>query len=362
MSYYANMKTMNNISRQVYMNNHIGELESFPEEIILLPTMRCNYNCVTCPQNHSDAREYPPEFMETLSEILPFAKFVNITGGEPLLYKYFDELISIISAKECHYWLVTNGSLLSERWCEKLVDGYLQNIKFSIDGGTQQAYHKIRTVGNFFKVLSNIAAFMKLRLQHRRFDIDTQINFVALRDNIESLPKLVAIAGDLGINQVNVVYCVCETEYLAERSLFFHQALSDEKMLLAKEIGKHNGVNVALPKLFSASAPDGDSWLNTNVCDFPFKFMSVELNGSIGVCCGTTTRKGNIFTDGFTKVWNDPLWVKVRETVNTNDEIDMCKRCTLCKQKPDNIYSHIPSPVFAEKMLEKFAVSTGDAR
>jgi len=357
MEYAANMKALNSIARQVFMHNHIGKLESFPEEIILLPTMRCNYNCVTCTQNHSDAREYPESFLKELADILPFARFVNITGGEPLLYKHFDELVSLITSRHCTYWLVTNGSLLNENWRQKLLDSTLQTIKFSIDGGSPQAYSRIRTVGNFFKVMQNITEFMRLRLQKRRFDINTQCNFVALRDNIESLPKLVAIAGDLGIDQVNVIYCVCETEYLAERSLYFSQELSDEKMLLAQEMAARSGVNLALPKLFSAEAPQPASWLNTNTCDFPFKFMSVELNGTIGLCCGTSVRRGNIFENGFAATWNDPFWVKLRETVNTDHELDICKRCTLCKQVPDSIHSHIPNAELAQKMLARHGLT-----
>ena len=160
MEYAANMKALNSIDRQVFMHNHIGKLESFPEEIILLPTMRCNYNCVTCTQNHSDAREYPESFLKELADILPFARFVNITGGEPLLYKHFDELVSLITSRHCTYWLVTNGSLLNENWRQKLLDSTLQTIKFSIDGGSPQAYSRIRTVGNFFKVMQNITEFM----------------------------------------------------------------------------------------------------------------------------------------------------------------------------------------------------------
>jgi molybdenum cofactor biosynthesis enzyme MoaA len=123
MTYFANMKTLNGIARQVYMRSHIGNLESFPEEIVLTPTLRCNFNCVTCTQNHKDAREYPESFLKSLDEILPFAKFVNINGGEPLLYKYFDELISIIPGMIA-ILVVTNGSLsLAMQWRRKLVAG-----------------------------------------------------------------------------------------------------------------------------------------------------------------------------------------------------------------------------------------------
>lgn len=361
MPYYSNMKTLNSIARQIYQANHIGELESFPEEITLLPTLRCNYNCVTCTQDHSCAMEYPESFIDELSDILPFAKFVNINGGEPLLYRHLDKLISAITARDTRFWLVTNGSLLNDAWRQKLISGALQVIKFSIDGGTAQAYASIRPKGNFFKVLQNIAEFMKLRVQTRRFDIDTQINFVALRDNIESLPKLTAIAADLGISQINVIYCLCETEYLAERSLFFHQELSDEKISLAREIGERQGVNVAAPKLFSGRTVSPDSWLSASSCDFPFKFLSVDLNGAVGVCCGTPIRKGNLFRDGFAACWNDPLWVRVRETVNTDNELEMCRNCVLCKQKPANIKSHIPNEELARRMLAKHGLDAAAA-
>lgn len=355
MRYAQNMKVMNNITRQVAMRNHIGELSSFPEEIILLPTMRCNYRCRTCGQNHDDPREYPQSFINELKDILPFARFVNITGGEPLLYPHFDELVSVIAAAPCDYWLVTNASLLTERWRAKLLDTPLRTIKFSIDGGTPQAYARVRPVGSFFKVLKNIGEFMRDRLARGRTDIHTQFNFVALRDNIDSLPKLAAIAGDLGIHQINVIYCVCDSEYLAERSLYFHQGLSDEKMLLAREIGRARGVDVVLPKLFDARRPQGESWMNASQCDFPFKFMAVELDGKIGLCCGTQIRRGNIFRDGFAATWNDPFWVRLRQTVNTPDEPPMCRDCTLCKQKPDQVASHIPNAELAARMLARHA-------
>lgn len=351
MSYYANMKALNNIARQVYMANRIGELQSFPEEIILTPTMRCNFNCLTCGQDHADPVEYPLSFLQELEEILPFAKFVNISGGEPLLYKHIDELISMITRKETRFWLVTNGSLLNEAWREKLVASALQVLKFSIDGGTPQAYAAVRPRGNFFKILEKIAQFMKRRLAEKRFDIMTQFNFVALRDNIDSLPKLAAIAADLGIDQINVIYCVCNTPYLAERSLYFHQERSDEKIGLAQEIGNKYGVTIAAPKLFSGKTVSQNSWLDANVCDYPFKFLAVDLNGSTSICCGTQIRRGNIFENGFAATWNDPLWVKIRQTVNTDNETDVCRNCTLCKQKPDNIHSHIPNRELAEQML-----------
>ena len=351
MSYYANMKTINSIARQVYAANHLGELDSFPEEITLTPTMHCNFNCVTCTQDHKDPREYPQSFIAQLEEILPFVKFVNINGGEPLLYKHLDELITTITAKETRFWLVTNGSLLNESWREKLVGSALQVIKFSIDGGTPQAYAAVRPHGTFFKVLGNIAQFMKRKITEKRHDVWTQFNFVALRDNIESLPKLAAIAAELGINQINVTYCVCFTPYLAERSLYFHQELSDEKIMLTQEIGDKYGVTIAAPKLFSGKSSGKDSWLDAKTCDFPFKYMAVELSGKIGICCGSSIRRGNIFENGFAATWNDPFWVKIRETVNTENETEMCRNCILCKQKPDNILSHIPDKELARRML-----------
>jgi hypothetical protein len=114
-------------------------------------------------------------------------------------------------------------------------------------------------------------------------------------------------------------------------------------MVLASEIGKRHGVTVALLRLFAAAPPEENSWLNTQSCDFPFKFVSVKLDGATGVCCGTQIRKGNIFTDGFAKTWNDPFWVKLRETVNTDHELDICRNCMLCKQNPDSLRGHIPN-------------------
>lgn len=355
--YYAEMKEMNTISRKVYAANHIGCIDSFPEEIIILPTLKCNYSCITCTQDHSDASEYPDVFLKELEGILPFARFVNITGGEPLLYSKFFDLVDIISKYETRYWLVTNGSLLDKNKSARIADSSIQNIKFSIDGGTKDSYKLIRRIGDFNKVMQNVAEFMLQKIHRKRFDIGVQFNFVALQQNIDSLPRLVTIAGNMGVDQVNVIYCVCENEALARNSLFFDQQRSDEKMVIAAEIGKKLGVHVALPKLFSDLDAGCTSWMNTNTCDFPFKFVGIERDGRISICCGTGVRKGNMFTDGFKKAWNDPLWVKIRETVNTENEIDVCKNCTLCKQKPKNVYSHIPNKELADRLLDELVCS-----
>ncbi len=131
--------------------------------------------------------------------------------------------------------------------------------------------------------------------------------------------------------------------------------LSDEKMLLAREIGRARWVDVMPPRLFDAGQPQEESWMNTSQCDFPFKFMAVELDGKIGLCCGTQIRRGNIFRDGFAAMWNDPFWVRLRETVNTADEPLMCRDCTLCKQKPDLVASHIPNAELAAQMIARHA-------
>lgn len=349
MSNNRKLKEINSIARQVYAASKVGRIDSFPEKISLAPSYRCNFNCVTCSQNHNDTSDYPPVFIDRLKQILPFVKNVNINGGEPLMYPHLQELIGQITKFESRIWIVTNGSLLTERWQDYFIDSSLEVMKFSIDGGDKAAYNSIRRNGNFHNVLKNIGNLSLKRLKNNRHDISFQINFIALRRNIDSLPKLVRLAHNLGVSQINVNYCQCHSEELAMDSLYFHQEHSDEKMLIAHQMGKELGVNVSLPKLFSKQGPK--SWLNSSTCSYPYHYLLISNRGSCAMCCGTSSRVGNFFEQDFDEIWNHDLWVDVRRRLNTDDQHPMCNNCVLSKRDPKGIAAHIADPAIARKAV-----------
>jgi radical SAM protein with 4Fe4S-binding SPASM domain len=141
-----------------------------PEEIIppltLCVTKRCNLLCRHCYNSSglaednqlSERIELSTE--EILSIIHNYSGIVKegnitITGGEPLMRS--DIEIIIMNAKQFghHIALFTNGTLLNNDICSKLLK-YLDSIQISLDGTNKDVHDSIRGIGSFEKTWSAI--------------------------------------------------------------------------------------------------------------------------------------------------------------------------------------------------------------
>ena len=353
MNYVQKIKKMSSFFGNICAAQNIGSMECLPEKLILVPLLRCNYNCITCSQDHTDKRELPEACLTKIEAVLPFVKMVNITGGEPLMYGHLTRLLDQLGRYEVDIMLGTNGSLLTEKRREEIVANRVRWLKISVDGGTAKDYNRIRSIGNFNKVMLNVAKVSALSLKHKTSWPEIQFNFVALRSNIKSLKNLVTMAAEVGCSQINVIYCVCWNDALAKDSLYFCQNFSDEQMLLAAEMGKRLGVHVAIPKLFAECnrSKQEKNWLNTERCTEPFKNLSVTVEGKSGICCGYNGRHGDLKTQSFEEVWNHPTWMHIRQTVNTANESIICRNCTANKQDSTNIVSHMPNKTIRESAM-----------
>lgn len=350
MQYVQNIKQMNGFMATVAAKSHVGRLVSMPSKIIINLLDKCNFNCRTCCQDHNGEREFPKICLDKLEQVLPFVRTVNLTGGEPLMYTHLSRLFDLFSRYEVDVTLGTNASLMTERRRHEILNA-VTTLKVSVDGGTPESYNDIRQNGNYYKVMMNIAKLSELKAKVGCCRPQIQFNFVALRSNVKSLKQLIVMAAELGVSQVNVIYSVCWNDELAQDSLYFHQEMSDEVIGMAVELGKTLGVNVCAPMRFASKERDATSWLNTDFCDMPFTTIGFSPEGKATFCCGQSGRYGDLVIQSFDEIWNHKLFRKIRETVNTDNEMDICRNCTANKQDATNIVSHIPNPVIRAKAL-----------
>ncbi|MBI4807311.1 MAG: radical SAM protein [Desulfovibrio sp.] len=357
MEYTQNLKDLNELANSVYMTNHVGQVNSFPEFITVMPLVKCNYNCIMCAESERDSdKELSELALSRLEPILPFARTLFITGGEPLMYSHLERMLQSGAKAGCNLWMVSNGSLLTERKREMLLDAGLSQIKISLDAATPKTYKKIRG-GNFFKVLSNIGALSELKLKHGVQLPSIQLGFVAMRSNIAELGKLAVIAGNLGVDSIYVSTCTIHHEHMLEESLYFHQEYADHHMLKAIEMARSAGVYLERPPLFSELAAKSLESLHQdrtgNMCREPWKTIFIRYDGSVNLCCGGGGSCGNLNDSTFFEVWNHPARVKARERVNTPDPLPACKACHTVKQTATNISSHIPDANLAKLGIER---------
>jgi MoaA/NifB/PqqE/SkfB family radical SAM enzyme len=113
-------------------------------------TLRCNSKCYYCDVwKWGDF--FPDPTIEELKKIFSSlanlgVKVVTLSGGEPLLRKDIEEIISIINNHNMRAQIVTNGVLLSKEKINRLVQSRLTSITLSLDTVDPEVYQKLRGV------------------------------------------------------------------------------------------------------------------------------------------------------------------------------------------------------------------------
>jgi radical SAM protein with 4Fe4S-binding SPASM domain len=123
------------------MNVYQGE-RFFPFGVALELTLACNMQCLHCgssanTRGRADSLEFG-EWLQVIAELKRLqAKYITLTGGEPLLYPHWRELIEHINRNNDNYTkvsVITNGSILTEADIIFMKAQHLTHLAVSLDG------------------------------------------------------------------------------------------------------------------------------------------------------------------------------------------------------------------------------------
>jgi len=126
---------------------------SIPDTVIWEITRQCNFNCAHCivsasPERPADemTTEMAKRFIEKFADI--GGRQIFISGGEPLLRDDLEDILNHARNFGFHNFSVaSNGSLLTEKRLESLINAGVNNMQFSLDGATPEINASIRGGG-----------------------------------------------------------------------------------------------------------------------------------------------------------------------------------------------------------------------
>lgn len=262
-----------------------------PYLLSIEPTFACNFRCGYCMHSATPAeleknRGYltaPMEwdtFLAAADQATEFPdKFKKVTfagDGEPLLNPRLPEMIEHVIRKNiCDSTLViSNGSLLTNEWADRLIESGLSEYKISLQGLTTEKYKQICGVEvDFDKLYENICYFSR----HRKNTIlRVKIADISLEPGEEEL--FYKMFGD-----------ICD--YVAIEHIYsqFHDVHYDENLMPSK--GKNRF---------------GFDFTHTDVCGEIFFKMSVLRDGMITFGCpdGVTYEGFNVNQMTLHDAWN----------------------------------------------------------
>ena len=142
-------------------------LPAYPRILDVELTSSCNFRCLMCPTgNLSLAR--PATFMKTstftkiiLQSIFHNAAIRFIGWGEPTLHPKLLKFIEIASRHGVLTHMNTNGSKITPKFAEGLVNSGLRSIKFSFQGVDKASYEEMRGQDFFDGMIEAIKVMRK---------------------------------------------------------------------------------------------------------------------------------------------------------------------------------------------------------
>jgi MoaA/NifB/PqqE/SkfB family radical SAM enzyme len=318
-------------------------------KVYIEPTDLCNLTCSMCMRqtwNESMGRMSTETFERILDGLKAFSPLPTVFFGglgEPLFHPKTVEWVAQAKALGARVELITNGTTLTPKRSQQLIDAGLDVLWVSIDGATPENFADVRLGDHLEAILNNVWHFQSLRRLGHMPKPEIGIAFVAMKRNIRDLPEILKMGKQLKAAYVSVSNVMPYTQEMdAER--LYAKTLNNityidspwvRKLNLPKmDLDEHTR-EVFLQALNSGYAVNfaGNSLSGANdVCNFIENgTTSIRWDGSLSPCWPLMhnhtsylhgklheSRRhivGSVHERSLKELWLDPAYVEYREKV-----------------------------------------------
>jgi MoaA/NifB/PqqE/SkfB family radical SAM enzyme len=267
---------------------------------------------------------------------------ISLAGGETLVREEdVVELIKYASNKpHMRIDLITNGYLLNEKVCKKLLEANVSKISLSLDGARKDTHDFIRGKGSFEKVLKAAKILVRLK-KEMKSKVELEFTTVVMRQNFRELVDIFNLMERIGFQYVNYQAVVPDNTFTKGLKEFYRFYQSDmwikeeeipeleevvkKLLLLKKKTGKIRNSRrylLLLPKYFKEKEK-----FKSGKCIVGYSYLNIDPYGNVSVC-------GFGPNLNVRKLKLKELW-KSKEYKKTRILIKRCKRpcMMLCYEK-----------------------------
>ncbi len=289
-----------------------------PFSIQIEPTNVCNYQCGYCPPQQkylmkSVNRPYGTMkyelFCKIIDDISLFGtkiKVIYLSGdGEPFLNKDLPKMVSYVKQKNVteKIHIYTNGSLIDEGKAIDILDSNLDTITITVQRADKEEFKRVtKTFDDYEKILKNV-------------------KFLFNQKNLRSSSLHMHVwMTDTGIPEI-------------EKQKFYQDFSPISDVISIRQLHNWTG-----QEDFQANAMMPDQLLdetmekNRVVCHFPFRFLYINQNGIVRVCCvdwANNITVGDVSKEKLIDIWNGFKINKIRlmHLKGEKNKIEACANC-----------------------------------
>ncbi|GEM_PF-1676853 len=176
-----------------------------PLMIMIRLMQRCNARCQMCDFWKTKDSGFSLEKMnEMITDANKLgAKELRLTGGDPLLYKHFFEVLDSARQKKIRTSFITNGLMLTDSVTDQILKANPHHIHVSIDSATPAFHDWERGVSLWQNAVTGLKLLFQKRSSKRKPKL--VVNFVVSNKNYSQLPRLVELGGGEWFDEINLI-------------------------------------------------------------------------------------------------------------------------------------------------------------
>lgn len=340
-----------------------------PAAVACLVTSSCNLTCPHCfaaAREKTDPHDLPLEgwrkIIKALSEGGVYG--IIITGGEPLLRRDLETILTEAMDSNLNVSLITNGAGLSEERMKSLVSTGIPHVMISLDSPSAEGHDTFRGFKGLFARIKHAVPFLR--------ENGTGVTFIAAltRYNIREAAQLIEAAHDLGGTRIRLKNLCLAGRAVTHGDL---EPQPDEYLEAVRAIfeadQKCEDMYVRYPDLPASYYEKGigkDSYTTLirqgklGECGAGFIGAAVSPAGYLQLCDMIDTPMGSLLTEDVKTLWNSEVMNAIRK-IDVR-ALEPCCRCRLkesclagCKGLPSQ-YSggSLMNDLLCRKCLDSF--------
>ena len=302
----------------------------FPLNVEIDVTNHCNHNCKFCnvaeflkKERQSLDKDLVIRLLRELKELGTLS--INWTGGgEPLIYRHFEEVVTYSKSLGFINGLMTNGSLIHQYPEDFFIDNF-KWVRVSMAGLNTETYKITQGKDDFELVLNNIEKLNK-RIKERKSPLSLGIALLLTKQNQSSLSNLLE----------NDLYKELDYIQLRQDMFNFDQKWWKDEICPWKEKFENSGI-----KILGVMYEDNPTLIPKPMqCAAHFCVGTITANGKVKFCKNTRDVEkfdiGDLNQMSLKEIWYNSG--TVLELEKTADTVNCQKYTPTCRNMPINYY------------------------
>lgn len=300
----------------------------YPEHTTVEVTSQCNYSCKHCYRNSSPAANTHMDYLKLIEYLGAFrdhgGSVIEITGGEPMLYKIFFELIEWSYKNLEVVGILTNGYYLQEDAVKRLLP-FREKLVFniSLDSHRPEFHNAFRGKEDAFEKTTR--AMDLLGRNKFRFRLSMSVT----RDNFFDMEGTAELAKKYG-----AAYFGCNPVQDFGRGGEIAGGLVEEfEKDPARYIEYEKGIHEKYSGFLHVISKDARKQLEIGNCGIVHRTVTVGPDGEMRPCAmfDSGLKIGNIYKQSFEEIFHSPLGGIFSRMHGPKREIcGDCKKFNIC--------------------------------